>query len=170
MAAPVPPHPIAGNQTFDNFLKVIVDPKLHKERYDSLVKQAALLTERIQQTVKVKELEGARSRALKNEKDSVLILKAAEKSANDVIDEGKKYVRELRDKLEADQASLAAEQEEFRVENQEVLAEVEAESAASTVRMNAADEKMAEAKKLFESAQRIQAEYQAKAKALAALI
>ncbi len=41
MAAPVPPHPIAGNQTFDNFLKVIVDPKLHKERYDSLVKPAA---------------------------------------------------------------------------------------------------------------------------------
>ena len=169
MAAPTPQHPIAGNQTFERFLEVLTSADLTKKRYDSLKAQAALLTTRIEETVKVKELEGAHGRALKMEKEAKVTLHNAQIVANRTMDEGKEYVRGLRDTLEADQDSLAKAQEEFRSEHAVSMDAVETVAAAATAKLEKAKVQVLKAEKLHAAAVLIKTEYEAKAAALKAL-
>ncbi len=166
MAAPTPQFPIAGNQGLETLMKFVMDAKECDKRYQMLKEMAALATLRIEQTVKVKELDGAHSRMLQSEKAAAQALEVAQKKAQGMIDEAEGVVSALYADFEEVETRHKAEYKEFQDDQTLAVKELgRREDAASTLRAEA-DADLLTAATTLTRAEEMQTEYEAKAKAM----
>ncbi len=160
MAAPTPQFPIAGNQGLETLMKFVMDAKECAKRYEMLKEMAALATLRIEQTVKVKELEGAHSRMLQSEKLAAETVKVAQKKAQGMIDEAEGVVSALYADFEEVETKHKAEYEEFQREQVAALKELGHRMEAAERLRDGADADLLTAATTLTRAEEMQTEYE----------
>lgn len=161
---------ISGQQNFENFLEFSVNPKKYKAQYEALKTLAEAAGEQVSKVGKAKEIDGMHKRARQDVKAAHDTLQAAQKKAQGMINEAEGVVGALYADFEEVEAAHKTEYEEFRREQATAIEELgRREETAATMREEAA-EATASAGSLLTTAKKTQADYEAKAKAMAALI
>ena len=171
MSAPKQPlYPIAGNQALEHLMKFILNAKGCAKRYEVLKEMADLATQRIEQVGKVGEIAGLLSKAKTAHRMATEALEAAQKKAQGQIDEAEGVVAALYGDFEEGKAKHEAEYEEFLRDQATAVQELgRREETAAAMREEAATATEIAAT-LQADAERKQAEYAAKAKAMRELI